>query len=94
MFENLRDIWRRSSAVARAGLASGDSKYLPVPDAKFLTAAGGGAGGEDEAIAEAARRARILRGEPETEGTALPPGDAPGHPDREPKRPWWRRFGL
>lgn len=72
----------RRELLTRAGLDSGASKYLPVPDASFLTEAGGGAGGRDEAVAENERRARILSGEPEP--TPAPPP--------EEKRPWWKRI--
>ena len=76
----------RRELLNRAGLDGGESKYLPVPDLKYLTGAGGGAGAEDEAAAERERRARILRGEaPE----APPPAAAPA----EEKRPWWKRLG-
>jgi hypothetical protein len=77
----------RQELLGRAGLELGESKYLPVPDVKYLTGAGGGAGGEDEATAEAERRARILRGE----SPDAPPAAAPAPP--EEKRPWWRRLG-
>jgi hypothetical protein len=74
----------RRDLLSQAGLDSGGSRYLPVPDAAYLTGAGGGAGGQDEAVAENARRARILSGEPEP---------APEPPAPEARRPWWKRFG-
>ena len=73
----------RRDLLARAGLDGGGTRYLPVPDASFLTGAGGGAGGRDEATAENERRARILSGEP----APAPP------PPPEEKRPWWKRLG-
>jgi hypothetical protein len=75
----------RRDLLAQAGLDSGASRYLPVPDASYLTGAGGGAGGQDEAVAENARRARILSGEPDP--APEPPAPQAG------KRPWWKRFG-
>jgi hypothetical protein len=76
----------RRDLLARAGLEAGDSRYLPVPDASFLTGAGGGAGGREEAVAENERRARILSGEP----APAPPPAQEAEPE---KRPWWKRFG-
>lgn len=78
----------RRELLGRAGLDTGDSKYLPVPDLKYLTGAGGGAGAEDETAAERERRARILRGEPPD---APPPPPSPAPPAEQ--RPWWRRIG-
>jgi hypothetical protein len=76
----------RQDLLGRAGLAAGEGKYLPVPDLKYLTGAGGGAGIETEVEAEAERRARILRGE----SPDAPP--APSVPPEE-KQPWWKRLG-
>lgn len=76
----------RRELLARAGLDPGPSQYLPVPDNKYLTPAGGGAGAGDEAAADNARRARALTGEPEPIATPAP--------DNRPKRPWWKRFGA
>ena len=76
----------RQELLGRAGLEAGEGKYLPVPDLKYLTGAGGGAGIETEVEAEAARRARILRGE----SPDVPP--APSAPPEE-KQPWWKRSG-
>ena len=75
----------RRELLERAGLDPGASKYLPLPDNKFVTKAGGGAGAADEARAEVERRARILRGDPEP-APAAPP--AAGKPAR---LPWWKR---
>jgi hypothetical protein len=77
----------RRDLLERAQLDPGPSKYLPVPDSTYLTPAGGGAGGAEQAGAEDERRARILRGEPApAPGAATPP-------DEVKKRPWWRRVG-
>ncbi len=77
----------RQDLLGRAGLAAGEGKYLPVPDLKYLTGAGGGAGIETEVEAEAERRARILRGE----SPDAPPAPPPAPP--EEKQPWWKRIG-
>jgi hypothetical protein len=74
----------RRELLAAAGLDAGESRYLPVPDASFLTPAGGGVSGREEAEGENERRARILSGEPEPTPTPAPP---PAE-----KRPWWKRF--
>lgn len=79
----------RRELLARAGRDPGESKYLPVPDAKYLTPAGGGAGGEAQADAERERRERILGGEPGPGADPTTPPDA----GTEEKRPWWKRFG-
>lgn len=79
----------RRELLGREGLDAGDSKYLPVPDLKYLTGAGGGAGGEDEAVVERERRARLLRGEAPDTPPATPPAPAP----TAEKRPWWKRLG-
>lgn len=76
----------RRELLDRAGLATGESKYLPVPDLKYLTGAGGGAGADDEAAAEQARRDRILRGD-------APAAPSPPPAPPEVPRPWWRRLG-
>jgi hypothetical protein len=76
----------RRELLKRAGLDPGASKYLPVPDPTYLTAAGGGAGAADEAAAEVARRARILSGDPESAAAPAAPAP-PGE-----KRPWWKRI--
>ncbi len=75
----------RRDLLARADLDAGQSRYLPVPDAAFLTGAGGGVSGQEQAVAEVERRERILRGEDEA--------PAPSVPAAADKRPWWRRFG-
>lgn len=75
----------RRDLLTRAGLDPGPSQYLPLPNAKFVTAAGGGLGAEQEVAAEQERRERILRGEPESE----PEQETPQAPRQ--KRPWWRR---
>lgn len=74
----------RRELLAAAGLEVGESRYLPVPDASFLTAAGGGVSGHEAAEGERERRARILSGEPEP---AAPPAPPPAE-----QRPWWKRF--
>ena len=79
----------RRELLAREGLDSGDSKYLPVPDLKYLTGAGGGAGAEDETVAERERRARLLRGEAPAPPLAAPPPPSPAADNR----PWWKRLG-
>ena len=79
----------RLELLGRAGLDGGESKYLPLPDVKYLTGAGGGAGGEDQADAERERRARILRGDA-PEGAATPPAT---DEQAGEKRPWWKRIG-
>ncbi len=76
----------RRELLAAAGLATGESRYLPVPDASFLTPAGGGVGGREAAAAESERRTRILSGEPAPAPTATP------SPLIAEKRPWWKRF--
>ena len=78
----------RRELLQRAGLDPGPSQYLPLPDTKAVTKAGGGAGAAAEVEAENERRARILRGEPEPEPEAAAP------PVREEKRPWWRRWSA
>ncbi len=76
----------RVELLRAAGLPLGESKYLPVPNATALTAAGGGVSGAEEAVAETARRARILSGEPApTRSTLTPP------PAEKP--PWWKKLG-
>jgi hypothetical protein len=77
----------RRELLERAGLETGGDKYIPVPDLKYLTGAGGGAGIESEVEAEAERRARILRGESPDLPATTPPA-----PEDE-KRPWWKRLG-
>lgn len=77
----------RRELLGREGLDAGDSKYLPVPDLKYLTGAGGGAGAEDEAAVERERRARLLRGEAPEPTPSPPPTPA------DEKRPWWKRLG-
>lgn len=76
----------RRELLTAAGLETGESRYLPVPDASFLTPAGGGVGGREEAVAESERRTRILSGEPDP----APPTTSP--PTESEKRPWWKRF--
>ncbi len=76
----------RRELLAAAGLDPGPSQYLPVPDNKYLTPAGGGAGAAGQAEVDDARRARALRGEPE-------PAAPPPSPEPSPKRPWWKRLG-
>ncbi|MDP9373003.1 MAG: hypothetical protein M3Q65_11250 [Chloroflexota bacterium] len=80
----------RRELLQRAGIDPGPSQYLPVPDAKYLTPAGGGAGAADQEAAEQERRVRILGGEPLPEPDAPTP---PGQAQEEKKRPWWKRFG-
>lgn len=75
----------RRELLAAAGLDAGGDKYLPVPDATFLTPAGGGVSGREEAVAETERRARILSGEAE-------PASPPSAEQASEKRPWWKRF--
>ena len=75
----------RRELLERAGLDPGASKYLPVPDPTYLTAAGGGAGAAAEVAAEVARRARILNGESE-------PPSPPVAATPDEKRPWWKRI--
>lgn len=75
----------RRQLLTAAGLDSGESKYLPVPDASYLTPAGGGLIGEAAAVAENERRARILSGEA---ATATP--DEPTAPAG--KQSWWKRL--
>ena len=75
----------RRDLLTRAGLDPGSSQYRPLPNAKFVTAAGGGVGAEQEVAAEQERRERILRGESEP----APEPAAPESPSS--KRPWWRR---
>ncbi|HET8630816.1 MAG TPA: hypothetical protein VFL91_25640 [Thermomicrobiales bacterium] len=74
----------RRDLLTRAGLDPGPSQYRPLPNAKFVTAAGGGVGAEQEVAAEQERRERILRGEPE-------PAPEQTISESPPKRPWWRR---
>ncbi len=80
----------RRELLERAGLDPGASQYLPVPDAKYLTPAGGGAGATEQEAAEQERRARILGGEP---GPELDHITSPDQAEAGKKRPWWRRFG-
>ena len=90
----------RRELLERAGIDPGPSQYLPVPDNKALTAAGGGAGADDQVTADNERRTRILRGEPLPEPDAATPPEG-GATARVPaieetakpgKRPWWKRF--
>lgn len=74
----------RRELLARAGFAPGASQYLPLPDAKYVTAAGGGAAAEAQAATERERREHLLHGEPEPESPPAAPPPA--------KRPWWKRF--
>ena len=76
----------RRELLSAAGLDVSGGKYLPVPDASFLTPAGGGVGGREAAAGETERRDRILHGEAEPEPTA------PAAQTDE-KRPWWKRLG-
>ena len=48
----------RRELLSSAGIEASGGKYLPVPDASFLTAAGGGVGGREEAVGETERRDR------------------------------------
>lgn len=87
----------RRELLERAGLDPGPSQYLPVPDNKALTPAGGGAGADDQVTADNERRTRILRGEPapEPEVTTLPEEGGvtgEGGVGKSGKRPWWKRF--
>lgn len=86
----------RRELLTRAGINPGPSQYLPVPDTKALTPAGGGAGADDQVTADNERRARILQGEPGPEHDAITPpeeGGAIGEGDagKPGKRPWWKR---
>lgn len=76
----------RRELLSSAGLDVSGGKYLPVPDASFLTTAGGGVGGREAAAGETARRDRILHGEADPEPPAPPA-------QQEEKRPWWKRLG-
>lgn len=75
----------RRELLAAAGLDPGESRYLPVPDNKYLTPAGGGASATEQVEADRERRARALRGEPE------PVADTPQSDDPPPERSWWKR---
>lgn len=91
----------RRELLERAGIDPGPSQYLPVPDNKALTPAGGGAGADDQVIADKERRAHILHGDPGLEPDAITPPAEDGATGRAPavqeeakpgKRPWWKRF--
>ena len=87
----------RRELLERAGIDPGPSQYLPVPDNKALTPAGGGAGADEQVTADNERRARILQGGPVPEPDAtMPPMEGvaigEGGAGKPGKRPWWKRF--
>lgn len=75
----------RRELLSAASIEVSGGKYFPVPDASFLTPAGGGVGGREAAAGEAERRDRILRGEAE-------PGPPAPTEQQDDKRPWWKRW--